>query len=94
MPQVFPCHVYHPTDPNKSFLCPSQDFLDTIPFKDELEFHPFTGPRAASEKEKVCEKCSAQRRVFDKKLAEYKAMITEQKMEINRLKIYIETKKK
>ena len=40
----FPRWMHHPG--GNSFICPSQEFLDSLVDKDEWETEPFTGPRA------------------------------------------------
>lgn len=48
----FPRWMHHPG--GNSFICPSQEFLDSLVDKDEWETEPFTGPRAI-----VKEKCAS-----------------------------------
>jgi hypothetical protein len=39
----FPRWMYHPD--GRTFICPSQEFMDTFKDKHEWEDAPFTGPR-------------------------------------------------
>jgi hypothetical protein len=76
----FPCFVYHPTKP--AFICPSQDFLDTLVDGNEYEFEPFTGPRKPVKEAKKCATC------LDLKLKvnEYELQNEELKLEVDRLR--------
>lgn len=51
----FPCFVYHRTKP--AFICPSQEFLNSLTDAKEYEFEPFTGPRKPEEAKKLCKEC-------------------------------------
>lgn len=79
---MFPKRLYHPTKPD--FLCPSQEFLDSLDDGSEYEVIPFTGPRALSnaKKQAPCVAC-----------AQYKLQIVELELELEQAKAKKTTKK-
>lgn len=90
--RTFPCWVYHRTKPE--FICPSQEFLDTLKDAKEYEFEPFTGPRKYIKPDCLkCEALKAERTELKKQVEKLSDTIMEQKMELNRLKIALEMKK-
>ena len=58
----FPRFLYRSNGEN--FLCPSQEFLDSMAEKDEWVPEPFTGPRTAllDQNRKGCRSCEALRK--------------------------------
>jgi hypothetical protein len=73
----YPIWLYHPT--KAAFICPSQEFLDSLPDAKEYEKEPFTGERAITAKKKECPNC--------KKLG---LEVVDLKLEVERLRAALE----
>ena len=52
----FPIWLYHPV--KGGFICPSQEFWNSLPDAKDYEREPFTGERVVVAKKKECLKCS------------------------------------
>ena len=72
----FPKRLYHPD--GHSFVCPDQEFLDTLDNGKDFEELPFTGPRVPDKSPKTgpCKACTA-----------YKLQIVELELELEGLRV-------